>query len=209
MAGGIEVLSNDSPPIRDPPRHDLSTYQSPGRGISAERFVTESRLQHDRHEPLKLSPHSGRAFSPDDDTYQPKPTPYQVQGQERELLRERLRSHPHHLPLHATTDIGKSMGVPGTKTNSPGQPPPDRHPIRVWEEQPTARERDRRVSSARTPAVVCNLAEGRLWSGANESGHGEPLAMEGRRTELRPDVTEDGVFSLHFISHSRCLILFP
>ena len=206
MAGGIEVLSNDASSIRDAPRPDSSNYQSPGRDIS-ERFVSESRLEHARHEPPKLSPLSGRTFSPDDDSHQPKPPPYQVEGQESVLLRERLRSHPPHLPLYATTDNSKAMGVPAVEPDSLGQPPPERHPIRVWEEQLTVRETSRRVSSAHMPRVVSDLAEGRSWSGANESGHGERLTKEGRRTDLRQDVVENGVLPLHSIFYSHCLIV--
>lgn len=194
MAGGIEVLSNDPSPIRDLPRPSPSNYQSPGRDVSTERFLSESRVEHTRYEPPQLSPLPARAFSPDDNGHQPKAPPHQVEGQESVLLRERIRSHPPHSPLvGATTDNGKSMVIPMKEADFPAQPPPERHPIRVWEEQPTLRETPRRVSPVHMPDIVYNLAERRAWSAASEGGHGERLAEDDRETVLRQDVAEDGV----------------
>ena len=75
----------------------------------------------------------------------------------------------------------------------PVRPSLERHPIRVWEEQPTAREASRRVSPARMPG---DLAERPTWSGASESGYGERPA---RATVLRQDVVQNGVLPSPFI----------
>ena len=186
MAGGIEVLSNDPPSIRDPPRPDLANFQSPGRDVSTPRLLSESRVEHARHD----SP--GRATFLDDDRHQLKALPHQVEGQECGLLRERVRSRPHHSPLvDTTTDNDNSMGITTKEADLPAQPPPERHPIRVWEEQPTPR----RVSPVHMPIIVYGLAEGHTWSGASESGNGERPAKDDRETDLPQDVAEDGVLS--------------
>ncbi|KAG8219847.1 hypothetical protein J3R82DRAFT_825 [Butyriboletus roseoflavus] len=192
MAGGIEVLSNDPPSIRDSPRPDLANYQSPGRDMSAQRLLSDSRAEHPWHELPKLSPLPRRATFLDDDRHQVKALPHQVEGQESVLLRERVRSRPPHSPLvDATADNDKTMGVPTREVDLPPQPPPERHPFRVWEDQPIPRETSRRVSPVHMPNIVYGLAEGRTWSGASESGHGKRPAKDDRETELRQDVAEE------------------
>lgn len=208
MAGGIQVLSTDPSSVRDAPRPDLSNFQSPGRDLSSERFASESRIEHARHEQPRLSPLSGRVFSLDSNDTQPNVAPYQVEGQETLLLRERLRSRPPHLSLHVTPDDDKILPIPAMEADFPAQPPPERHPIRVWEEQPTAHEIYRRVSPTRTPSIVAGPVEGRSWSGPNEIGHVERLAMEGRRIELSQDVAENGALPL-FVFCSCRLIATP
>lgn len=190
MAGGIKVLSNDPSTIRDLSRTDSSSYQSPRRGVSTDRFVSESRAEHIGHEPPQLSPLPGRAFSPNDDRHQVKVLSHQVEGQERVLPRERVRSRPSHSPLAgATMDNGESMSMPAKEADFPAQPSPERRPIRVWEEQPTPRETSRRVLPVHMPDIVYGPA----GSVASESGHSERPAKDDREIELQQDVVEDGV----------------
>jgi hypothetical protein len=172
MAGGIQVLSNDARP-------DFSTYQSPGRDQPSDH--------------AKLSPLSARVFSLDDDRHHARAPSFQVEAQECPLPRERVRSRPPHLPSpDATTNSAISMGMFAREADFPVQPFLERHPIRVWEEQPTAREAFRRVSPAHMPG---GLAEGPAWSGTS----GERPA---KATALRQDVVENGVLPSIW---SRCL----
>lgn len=190
MAGGIQVLSNDSSSVRDPPRLDLSNYPSPRRDLSTERLASESHAEYPKHEPPKLSPLSVRAFSLDDDRHQVKAPSYNVEAQESVFPRERVRSRPHHLPLvDPTTD---SMGILVKAVDFPGQHSPERHPIRVWEE-PTTREASRRASPARNLSIVSGPTEKHTWSGANESGHSERSAKDDRMTVLQQDARENSV----------------
>lgn len=178
MAGGIEVLSNDTSSLRDPSRPDLSIYHTPGRDMSVER-LSDSRLEHPRHELPKLSPLSGRTFPPGNDVYQSEPLLYQVEGQESVLLRDHPRSR-HYLPLNATSDNSNYTGVQA------GQP--SSHPIRVWEDQPTVRETSRRISPVHSLSIL-NPAE----------GYGQQPAREDWRAELQQGVTKHGVCSLPLI----------
>ncbi|KAH0838335.1 hypothetical protein J3R83DRAFT_6614 [Lanmaoa asiatica] len=193
MAGGVQVLSNDPSPINDPPRLDLSNYQNPGRDLSTERSVSESCPEHPRHEPSKLSPLSGRAFSLDDGRYQASTPHHQLEGQECVLLRPRVRSRPPHLPLvDATTDIDKSISIPAKGADPlAAQPFPERHPIRVWEDQPTASETSRRASPTHMSPIVYGPVEGRTWLGTSESGRVERPAMDDWATKMLQHVVED------------------
>ena len=172
MAGGIEILSNDSPSLREPQRHDFSIYQSP---MSMERLVSESHLDRAGHDPQKHSPLSGHAFPMDDDRHQSKIFSHAVEGQESVFTRERVGSRPHFSLPDVTTDNTKSMVMP---IKEPTRHLPGRHPIRVWEEQPTPREPSRRISPARTPATVPALVEGCTWLATGKSGHRERPAKE-------------------------------
>ncbi|KAF8140222.1 hypothetical protein EV363DRAFT_1393133 [Boletus edulis] len=156
MAGGIQVLSDDSS-MRDPPRLDFSNYQSPGRDLSPERLFSDSHPEHARYEPSKLSPLFARTFSLDDERYQAKATSHKVEDQECVLPRERVRSRLAHAPLvDVTTDTARVMDK---EIGLPPLPPPERHPIRVWEEQPTPREVSRRVSPVRKPDILPGFAQ--------------------------------------------------
>ncbi|KAF8560393.1 hypothetical protein OG21DRAFT_64889 [Imleria badia] len=177
MAGGIQVLSNDLP------RPDFSNYQSPRRDL--ERLVSESHAEHARHEPPKLSPLSARTFSLDDDRYQLIPPSFRVEGQEALSHRER---RPPHLPLvDPTTDNARRMSIPAKEADFPARHPHERHPLRVWEEQPSPRDPSRRVSPARVPGIVSGLARGRTCSGTSESGFDERPAKDDEPTVLRRD----------------------
>ncbi|KAI9572930.1 hypothetical protein HD554DRAFT_1395517 [Boletus coccyginus] len=184
MAGGIEVLSNNSPSMRDPPRPDFSTYQSPVRDLSIERLVSDPYAEHATYEPTKLSPLSTRVFSLDEDRHHVK-----ARSQQEEFFPERMRLRPPHLPF--VDDSAKTTGMPTKQAEFPAQPLTERHPIRVWEEQPTAREAPRRVSPAYIPGIVCDLMEAPTWSGPHESRYGERLAEEDLATALRQDLMEN------------------
>ena len=202
MAGGIEVLSNNSPSARDPPRPDFSTYQSPVRDLSIERLVSDPHAELAAYEPTKLSPLSTRPFSLDEDRHHVK-----ARSQQDDFVfsPERMRLHPSRLPF--VDDNAKCMGMPANQAEFPAQPLTERHPIRVWEEQPTAREAPPRVSPAYMPDIVCGLMEEPMWSGPRESRYGERSAKEDRATALRQDVVENGllptILSFVMLSHRQ------